>query len=61
MKTNAVGTHEKHFTKALLMNTYNIYFHGEIRKNIYLDVPLIWRYAYEILGGVRLNMNNFPC
>ena len=29
-----VGTDQKHLTKALLMSTHNIYFNGEIRKNI---------------------------
>ena len=32
MKTYVVGTHYKDPAEALLMSTYNICFHGEIRK-----------------------------
>ena len=33
-KSYAVGTHLKCLAKALLMNTHNICFYGEIRKKI---------------------------
>ena len=37
-------------------NTHNICFHGEIRKNIYLDSPLIWSYTYVTSeGSIRLH------
>ena len=38
-KTCVVGTHYKHIPEALLMNTNNICFHGEIRKILsYLEI-----------------------
>ena len=34
MKTYVVGIHWKHISEVLLVNTYNLCFHGEVRKNI---------------------------
>ena len=41
-KTYVVGTHWKRLSKALLMSTHNICFHGEIRK-IFTWYPLLSR------------------
>ena len=40
MKKYALGTHQKRLTKALLMSTPKVCFHGEIRK-ILLGYPLL--------------------
>ena len=32
MKTQVVGTHQKHLSETLLMSTHNLCFHAEIRK-----------------------------
>ena len=45
-------------SKAFLMSTHNIYFHGEIRKIFYLDTTLNWSYAillwkYYIIRSTR--------
>ena len=53
MKTNVVGTHWKCLTEVLPMNTYNICFHGEIRKLFSLNAPVI-----SISGAMRTNNAN---
>ena len=35
------------------MNTHNIYFHGEIRKNVWLDSVLIWRRSNSFIGALN--------
>ena len=36
-------------SEALLLSTHNIRFSGEVRKNICLDIPLIWSFdIYEL-------------
>ena len=49
MKTYVVGTHYKRLAEALLMNTHNICFHGEIRK-------MLFEYPFYLSGAI----NKYP-
>ena len=44
-----------YFFEALQMNTYNICFLGEIRKNIPMDIPRNKRIKDPIIGTVCIN------
>ena len=57
MKTYVVDTHLKRFSKALLMNTHNICFYGETRKN--LSTPLDYKIlkCLEWSSAFRSDMN----
>ena len=59
MKAYVVGTQWKHFSEALLMNTHNICFHGEIIK-IFIRIPCLIRDMHAIGWGLPSWKQIFP-